>query len=420
MINSDINSNHSDINIHCATEQHWLKKAPQVEPDTNTKMTVRSKINAVLLCIAGTFAQTIHSETIARITFDNNEIALLKSFAPWPPAVPDDPGNELSGIAWAERLGEKLFVDPGLSGDGEISCATCHHRDKAFSDGRATAIGADTHHRNTQGLLNVGYQRWFGWDGGTDSLWAASLRPLLSDIEMNSSVASAANYLRAAPYVQTTLSSAGIIVANQTDDQLVVIAAKALGAFQRTLISDPTGFDRFVEAIISGDTQAQDTYPEPARAGMKLFFGEGNCHVCHFGPDFSNGEFHDTGRPFFTSVGQVDPGRYAGIKRLRSDRYNLTGQFNGAPNDTHLLKTLTVKLGQTNFGQWRTPGLRNLTLTAPYMHDGSLTSLRQVVDSYADVDPDRLHSQGESLIRPLDWNEQDRQSVVAFLKTLSP
>jgi len=152
---------------------------------------------------------------------------------------------------------------------------------------------------------------------------------------------------------------------------------------------------------------------------LKIFFGDANCHVCHFGANFSNAEFHDTGRPFFTGVGAVDPGRYSGIKRVRDDKYNLVGEFNGTDKLDEIRKTKTVTLGQGNFGQWRTPSLRNLTLTAPYMHDGSIATLREVVDAYADIDPDRLHAQGEAILKPLALDDAARDDLVNFLQTLS-
>lgn len=150
-----------------------------------------------------------------------------------------------------------------------------------------------------------------------------------------------------------------------------------------------------------------------------IFLGEANCHVCHFGPVFSNLEFHDTGRPFFVGIGEVDPGRYSGIERVRKDRYNLAGPFNGNNDENEIRKTLSVTLGQVNFGQWRTPSLRNLVYTTPYMHDGSLDTLREVVDAYADIDPERIHSDGEAIIRPLALDEQEREDLVAFLEPLS-
>jgi len=118
-------------------------------------------------------------------------------------------------------------------------------------------------------------------------------------------------------------------------------------------------------------------------------------------------------------VGQVDSGRHSGIKRMRDDRYNLTGSFNGAVVERELRKTQTVKLVQSNFGQWRTPSLRSLTDTAPYMHDGSLATLKDVVDHYSEIDPARLHSKGEAILKPLNLDQQSKSDLVRFLETLS-
>jgi len=115
----------------------------------------------------------------------------------------------------------------------------------------------------------------------------------------------------------------------------------------------------------------------------------------------------------------VDSGRHSGIKRMRDDRYNLTGYFNGVADERELRKTQTVKLTQSNFGQWRTPSLRGLTDTAPYMHDGSLETLRDVVDHYSEIDPARLHSKGEAILKPLNLDEQSKSDLVRFLESLS-
>ena len=346
------------------------------------------------------------------------ELGFLQSFGPWPQVAPPDPGNELSGLVWAEELGERLFSDTVFSGDETLSCASCHVASLAFSDGIPVAVGAGAHVRNSQGLLDVGQQRWFGWDGGADSLWAASLRPMLTDIELDGDIALIASRLRTKPDVMHELDKAGQVL--QNDESLVVLAAKSIAAYLRTLQSAPTAFDRYRLAVLD-DSIAEEPidYPSDARRGLSIFFGEANCHVCHFGPNFSNREFHDTGRPFFTAVGRVDAGRYTGIERVRKDPYSLTGHYNGTRVSQEILKTTSVTLSQVNFGQWRTPSLRNLIYTAPYMHDGSLATLREVVDAYADIDPGRIHSNGEAIIRPLDMNDRDREDLVAFLKTLS-
>lgn len=345
------------------------------------------------------------------------EKSLLRSFGPWPITLPADPGNELSGLAWAESLGEILFNDTKLSGSGTLSCKSCHLAQLGFADGKTVAVGTEIHVRNTQGLFDVGLQRWFGWDGGADSLWAASLRPMLSEIEMAGDIEAIGSYLRNTLYVADAFKN--LELQDSSDETWTVIAAKAIAAYTRTLTSEPTPFDAYYQAVINDNQTAASEYPEAARRGLKIFLSDANCHVCHFGPNFSNGEFHDTGRPFFTGVGQVDPGRYRGIQRVRQDPYSLLGEFNRLNNKDDTLKTRSVKLGQSNFGEWRTPSLRNLTKTAPYTHDGSLPTLRAVVDAYADINIERLHANGEAILNPLPLNDQQRNDLVAFLQSLT-
>ena len=350
-------------------------------------------------------------------TLTTAEKSLLKAFGPWPITIPADPGHELSGLQWAEALGETLFHDTNLSGDGKASCHMCHMARLGFTDGLAVANGKEPHVRNTQGLLDAGLQRWFGWDGGADSLWAATLRPMLSPIEMNGKISSISNYLRNTPYVTQAFQHLNLPAAD--DETWVVLAAKSIAAYTRTLTSPTTPFDTYYQAIMTDNSAAAMDYPEPAKRGLKIFLGDANCHVCHFGPNFSNSEFHDTGRPFFTGVGKVDPGRYRGIQRVRQDPYNLLGEFGVTAKDEQKLKTQSVKLGQSNFGQWRTPSLRNLTQTSPYTHDGSLPTLHAVVDAYAEIDSDRLHTNGESLLKPMPLSPRQRDDLVAFLQSLT-
>ena len=378
-------------------------------------------LSAPVTSTGSTAGSEINPDNI-RPSLTESEIRAIESMGPWPATPPPDPGNELSGLAWAEALGEELFFSTALSGNGKLSCASCHDPELGFSDGVAVAAGIDNHVRNSQGLLNAGFQRWFGWDGGADSLWAASLRPMLSPIEMGGRIEELAVSLRAMPVVAEAFPNAypDNSPEDVPDEELVVFAAKAIAAWNRTLISDRTPFDVFRESLLSNDESGQEAYSTSALRGLKTFIGEANCRVCHFGPNFSNAEFHDIGRPFFTGVGQVDSGRHSGIKRVRTDRYNLTGQFNGTNIEREKLKTASVKIGQTNFGQWRTPSLRNVSLTAPYMHDGSLPTLSDVIDFYADIDTTRLHAKGESILKPLELDESAREDLVHFLESLTP
>ena len=140
--------------------------------------------------------------------------------------------------------------------------------------------------------------------------------------------------------------------------------------------------------------------------------------MCHFGPHFTNGEFHDIGRPFFVPSG-VDAGRHDGIKKLRVDRFNLLGPYSDDASGRAVVKTRHVQLLPRNFGEFKVPGLRNVARTAPYMHDGSLPDLRAVVRHYSELDPDRLHADGERILVPLHLTPGEVGDLVAFLESLT-
>jgi cytochrome c peroxidase len=151
-----------------------------------------------------------------------------------------------------------------------------------------------------------------------------------------------------------------------------------------------------------------------------MFVGRGNCSVCHFGAAFTNGEFHDVGVPFFAGRGQVDAGRYDGIRRLQASPYNLLGAHSDDASGKAATRTRHVELTQRAFGQFKTPSLRNVALTAPYMHNGSLATLRDVVRHYSELDPQRVHSHGEAaLLQPLNLTDRETDDLVAFLESLT-
>ena len=360
------------------------------------------------------------------VEFGAEEIARIVAHGPWPApdrtVGPRDPTNRASGNPDAIELGRRLFFDRRLSESGTISCATCHDPARAFTDGRPRAQGIGLHDRNTQGLLDVARQRWFGWDGGADSLWAASIRPLLAAHEMGGSAQSV---------VKVIAGDAGLgvlhrkVFGESKDAQTTLAdAGKALAAFQETLVSPRTAFDDFRDALAAARPASETTYPQAAQRGLKIFIGKGNCTLCHVGPNFSNGEFHDIGRPFMIEPGRVDPGRFTGLRRVSSDPFNLLSVFNDQPatvpvREQASLKTRTVALLHRNWGEWRTPSLRELTRTAPYMHDGSLASLRDVILHYSELDEDRLHADGENLLKPLRLTGPEIDELVVFLESLS-
>ncbi|MGH8739893.1 MAG: cytochrome-c peroxidase [Burkholderiales bacterium] len=352
------------------------------------------------------------------LDFSKDEIAKILQHGPWPPPLRLDPSNRVSAKAEAIALGEKLFFEPRLSGPGSVLCATCHAPFRAFQDGKARAFGLQEVDRNTPTVLNARFYRWFGWDGAQDSLWAQSIRPLLDPKEMDASPAHVAQVIRTI-FAQEYERAFGRAVP-QSDEEVLVDAGKALAAFQETLVSRRTPFDDFREALRKGDAKASASYPLAAQRGLRIFVGKGNCSVCHFGPQFTNGEFADTGVPFFAAPGRVDPGRRAGIAKLKESRFNLLGRYNDDASRATALGTRHVEPQHRNFGEFRVPSLRNAGLTAPYMHNGSLATLRDVVKFYSELNEERLHADGEKILRPLNLSRGEAEDLVAFLETLSP
>jgi len=351
------------------------------------------------------------------IDFKPDEITKILQHGPWPPQARPDPSNRVSGRREAIALGEKLFFEPRLSASGSVLCATCHAPWRQFQDGRPRAFGLQEVDRNTPSVLNSRFYRWYGWDGAHDSLWSQSLRPLLDPREMNASIEHVSGVVRT--IFPGDYEKAFGRKPPSDDEELLVDVGKALAAFQETLVSARTPFDEFRDALERNDLDAMKNYPVAAQRGLRIFAGKGNCSACHFGPHFTNGEFADIGVPFFAAQGRVDPGRYGGIQKLKASQFSLLGRYNDDPARTTATGTRHVEQQHRNFGEFRIPGLRNVALTAPYMHNGSLVTLRDVVKHYSELNEERLHADGERILKPLRLNQGEVDDVVAFLESLS-
>lgn len=270
-------------------------------------------------------------------------------------------------------LGRQLFFDPRLSADGTMSCATCHLPEKGLADGRPRGIGhkGKPLARNTPGLWNVGLHSSFFWDGRAETLEEQALIPIQSADEMNQDLAELEKKLNAIPgYARQFREVFGTPVTREG-------IARALAAFERTLVTGPSPFDRY----LAGETGALSA---AARRGLELFQGEAGCVRCHRGPLLSDGKFYRIGASF------RDEGR-AAVTGKKEDRF-----------------------------AFRTPSLRNVAQTAPYMHDGSLATLTDVVTFYLrevpQATPDGLPLDIEPL---LGQSFSDIGALVAFLESLS-
>jgi cytochrome c peroxidase len=293
-----------------------------------------------------------------------------KRMAPQPKTAPAPKENPTTPEK--VTLGKLLFFDPRLSGDNKLSCATCHQPDQAFGDGSSQAKGAagKTLKRNAPSLLNVGFNSTFFWDGRAKSLEEQALLPIQAADEMNQDLDELEKELNAVPaYVKQFQAVFGTKV---TRDGI----AKALSAFQRTLVTGPSPYDRY----LGGD---KDALSQEAKRGMELFFGNAGCARCHQGPLLTDGKFYRLG---FSQ----DKGR---------------GLVTGKKEDNY---------------KFRTPSLRNVARTGPYMHDGSTNTLSDVLFYYLrgvpSSGPDGLPLDIESL-QGVAFTEMS--DLIAFLEALS-
>lgn len=308
-----------------------------------------------------------------------------------PPVVPAD--NPMSGAKVA--LGCRLFFETRLSVTGAYSCASCHRPELAFTDGRALAIGAkgDSMHRGAMTLTNVAYNPAFTWaSDSVVTLEQQMEQPLFNEhpLEMGLKrddpallewLAQQESYAKA--FRQSFPQEAQPIT--------IPNAVKAIAAFERTLISGRSPFDRYV---YDDDRTA---FSEGARRGMRSFYSDrSGCSHCHFGLNFSGPMVH----------------------RGKADQRALFANNGSAEKGDEGLSIETKR--EQDRGRFRVPTLRNIALTAPYMHDGRFATLEQVIDHYA-AGGKRAESIGvlDSQIKPLDLSDDERRDLVEFLRNLT-
>jgi cytochrome c peroxidase len=274
--------------------------------------------------------------------FSDDQVRAILAHGPWPPAWQRDPSNRVSGQMPAVDLGRQLFFDARLSPSGRISCSSCHRPERSWSDGRPLGIGLRPSRRNTPSLYDVRLNRWFGWGGGGDSLWGQTLRPLLDADEMGSSAAHVKQYLTSNAELASAYRAAfGREASSVGAEDALVDAAKALAAYQETIVSGRTAFDAFRDALQAGDRAAAQQYPVAALRGLAVFTGSGGCSTCHAGPAFTDGSFREIARTCIDRAGntageQGDAGRHADAARLLASPYNLAGPFNDDPQQRPL------------------------------------------------------------------------------------
>lgn len=297
----------------------------------------------------------------------------VPDIGPLPTVVPV-PATNLNYKAKVE-LGRQLYFDGRLSKNNAISCAFCHNPLTGFADPRQTSIGVGggVGGRQAPTVYNTGFIPHQFWDGRAGSLEEQAIGPIVNPVEMAETHENVVKKLgKIKGYQQQFRAVFG------TDVNLQGIA-EAIAAYERTIVSTNSAFDKYV----LGDTTAMD---QAAVRGMALFKGKARCILCHNGPNFTDNEFHNLGVP---QVGPMkeDVGRYS-VTRQERDR-----------------------------GAFKTPTLRSIMETAPYMHDGVFGTLEEVVDFLNDGGGPNPNL--SPLIKPLGLTQQEKADLVAFLKALT-
>jgi len=386
--------------------------------------------------------------------YTETELAAIYSHSPLG-SPPPDPTNEFAENRAAARLGQFLFFDRALSADDRVACATCHQPARAFADGRRLAKGLAVGTRNTPTVLNSAFDQWFFWDGRTDSSWSQALKPFENPREAGSDrlyiLHLVADYpaLRSAyrqvfgplpelrdrerfplharpdedPHLPVAQAWARMSLADRTAvDRAFSNLGKAIEAYERELVDGGSAFDRYVSGLKSGDLADQRAISPAAKRGLRLFVGSAHCELCHSGPTFSDGQFHNLGLPLLP--GEVaDAGRALGIREVLADPFNGRGEFSDARRGASDDRLAFLPSPASELGAFKTPSLRDVALTAPYMHDGRFATLRQVLDFYAEGEAashGRLTGERErtaDLVPHL--NESQKGDLIAFLKTLT-
>jgi len=362
------------------------------------------------------------------------------------PPLPVDRSNAVSTDIRAVEMGHALFFDSRLSVNQQISCATCHRPELRFTDGLDKARALGKSRRNTPSIVGLAYSPWLYWDGRRDSLWAQALSPLEDPQEQgNNRMAIARLVTEDVEYSQQYQAIFGELpdfsdrsrfpenagpelksewyaawVEMEKDDQVLVNqtfanVGKAIAAYERILLPAASRFDAYVQSLVSEESEnSRDIFSNDEIKGLRLFIGEARCMECHNGPLLTNFEFHNTG--IISYPGDLpDRGRVDGVREVRRDPFNCQGLYSDQEPE-QCLELIHAREGVELIGALKTPSLRNLKETAPYMHKGQIRTLAETLNHYNTAPFAMIgHNEAEEILGMLSF---ELNQLEAFLGTL--
>lgn len=364
--------------------------------------------------------------------------------------VPADPSNAYEGSAPARELGHAVFQDSRFSANGRVSCATCHAAGNQFTDTLPRAQGIGTGERRTMPIMGATGSPFLFWDGRKDSLWSQALGPLEDGREHGSNRVAIVRLLAlhyreryeaafgALPDLRALPDSAGPLGAEPERNawagmseaernkvnRVFANLGKSIAAYERTITYGESRFDRYAEALASGDPTGQHLLSPQEVRGLRAFIGKGQCVTCHNGPQLTDHAFHNTGVP---SAGDIaGRGRAEGVRKLLRDEFNCLGPYSDA-RTAQCTELLYLEADDSSLGgSFRTPSLRNVALRPPFMDAGQSATLEQVVRHYQRAPAAAI---GRSEITARDSRNPDRivirlsesdvRDIAAFLSSLS-
>ena len=390
------------------------------------------------------------TQTLIQSTeFTSKQIEEILTLSPVPP-LPDNPHNQYADQPAAALLGQFLFFETRLSENNQISCASCHSPEQDWTDGKIVSEGLETVTRNSPTLFNLAHNRWYFWDGRKDSLWSQSLGPIENNKEMGGSRVAAYHLIAEdntllAAYTKVfgeipRLASDQVLRTgfpnaktpegpenrawnslNKTDQETVntVFAniGKSIEAFERLIVSKDSPFDHFVADLRTGQQGNNASLTESAVRGLKLFIDRGQCTLCHAGPNLTDLEFHNIGLD--RGVIGLDTGRFEAVKKVKRDPFNGLGAFSDDRSIESNKSLFFLAQKPNNLGEFKTPTLRNIARTGPYMHDGRFETLQDVVHFYSELDQTPALGHREETLQPLALTEDETNDLIEFLKSLT-
>ncbi len=409
---------------------------------------MRLRLGALTLAVALLATLPGAAQPLQPVQWTADETAVLATMrlSQLPP-TPHDASNAVDDMPAAAALGQRLFNDTRLSGNQQVSCATCHDPRKQFQDGLPMARGVGQGTRRAMPLAGAAYSPWLFWDGRKDSLWSQALGPLEDAVEHGGNRLRYAHVLQrhyraeyAAVFGQplpdfsqlppdagpngTPTEQAAWNALNATQQQQVSRAfgnmGKAIAAYEKTIGPASTRFDDYVDALAhdraSGAAQGEGLSalsPQEIN-GLRIFIGKGQCNTCHNGPLLSDQHFHNTGVPS-RDAAHPDQGRADAIAKVVHDEFNCLGPFSDAqPAQCQELRFIASH-DSAMLGAFKTPSLRSVAQRAPYMHAGQFANLQDVVQHYRQAPAAGV---GHTERAPLELSAQEASDLVAFLGSL--